>query len=109
MSEETEYTHTVDDEKFESYDEAVEYCYQSEIIYYNKAMEYLSENDWTLTESIQLAHDLGCDLSNLNSETLASIHHQNELIQSIEEIQLEPTSVGFFNKEIIKGHKNVNI
>ncbi len=86
MSEETEYTHTVDDEKFESYDEAVEYCYQSEIIYYNKAMEYLSENDWTLTESIQLAHDLGCDLSNLNSETLASIHHQNELIQSIEEI-----------------------
>ena len=35
MSEETEYTHTVDDEKFESYDEAVEYCYQSEIIYIN--------------------------------------------------------------------------
>ena len=109
MSEETEYTHTVDDEKFESYDEAVQYCYEQDIIYYGTAMDYLREEDCSLRESMQLAHDLGCDLANISSETLATIHYQNELVSSIEEVQLEPTQVGFFYKEIIKGYKNVNI
>lgn len=44
-----------------------------EIIYYYNAMEYLSENDPSLRESLELAHDQGCDLKNLNSEVLASI------------------------------------
>ena len=74
------------DEEFDSYDEAVEFCYQEDIIYYYNAMKYLSENDSSLRESLELAHDLGCTLENLSSETLASIHYQNYLIGEIEEI-----------------------
>ena len=74
-----------DIEKFDTYDEAEQFCLESDILYYNRAMEYLSENDWTLKESLQLAHDLGYSLENLNSETLATIHYQDALINSIKE------------------------
>ena len=74
------------DEQFDSYDEAVEFCYEEDIIYYNRAIKYLSENDSSLRESLELANDLGCTLENLSSETLATIHYQNYLIGEIEEI-----------------------
>jgi hypothetical protein len=45
-----------------------------DIIYYSKAIKYLSENDASLSESIDLAVDMGCSLENINSETLASLH-----------------------------------
>lgn len=45
-----------------------------DIIYYSKAIKYLSENDASLSESIEIAVDLGYSLENLNSETLASLH-----------------------------------
>lgn len=45
----------------------------TEIIYYASAMDYLKENDISLNESLQLAHDYGFTLEKLNSETLASI------------------------------------
>lgn len=45
-----------------------------DIIYYNRAMKYLSENDFSLRESIEIAVDMGFDLENINSETLASLH-----------------------------------
>ena len=45
-----------------------------EIIYYYKAIEYLKEHDTSLAESVELAADLGYELKNINSETLASIH-----------------------------------
>ena len=83
---ETKYIIRELDEEFDSYDEAVEFCYQEDIIYYYNAMKYLSENDSSLRESLELAHDLGCTLENLSSETLASIHYQNYLIGEIEEI-----------------------
>ena len=44
-----------------------------EIIYYHKAIDYLSENDPSLSDSIALATDYGCAIDNLNSEFLASI------------------------------------
>ena len=74
------------DEKFDSYDEAVDFCYQEDIIYYDNAIKYLSENDASLEESLELAHDFGFTLENLSSETLATIHYQNYLIGQIEEI-----------------------
>jgi hypothetical protein len=64
----------------------MEYCQQSEIIYYSKAVNYLLENDASLRESLGLANDLGFTLDNLNSETLATIHYQDALMQSIEEV-----------------------
>jgi len=74
------------DEKFDSYDEAVDFCYQEDIIYYYNAIKYLSENDASLHESLELAQDFGFTLENLSSETLATIHYQNYLIGQIEEI-----------------------
>jgi len=45
-----------------------------EIIYYSKAMKYLSENDASLSESVEIASDMGYSLEDINSETLASLH-----------------------------------
>ncbi len=45
-----------------------------DIIYYNKAINYLSENDASLKESLDIALQYGYDLKNLNSEILASLH-----------------------------------
>jgi len=45
-----------------------------EIIYYYKAIEYLKENDCSLSDSIELAVEIGYTLENINSETLASLH-----------------------------------
>lgn len=45
----------------------------AEVIYYASAMNYLKENDPSLTNSIELAYDMGFELKNLNSEILASI------------------------------------
>jgi len=49
-------------------------AFNIDIIYYNRAMKYLSENDSSLSESIQIAVDMGYSLENINSETLASLH-----------------------------------
>lgn len=64
-----------------------------EIIYYSKAMDYLSEHDSSLKESLGLAHDIGYEVKDLNSELLASIHASQkaqddfwELKDEIEEI-----------------------
>ena len=45
-----------------------------DIIYYSKAIEYLKNNDASLSESIDIASDYGYTLENINSETLASLH-----------------------------------
>lgn len=81
----TNKTYKVEDEIFNSYDEAVNYCYEQEIIYYYNAMEYLSENDASLNEGLELASELGYELKDLNSEILATLLYQQELIDSIKE------------------------
>jgi hypothetical protein len=45
----------------------------TDVIYHATAMEYLMEHDTSLQESMELAHDMGCDMKTLNSETLASL------------------------------------
>jgi hypothetical protein len=49
-----------------------------EIIYYYKAMDYLKEHDTSLSESIEIAHEYGYTLENINSELLASLHASRE-------------------------------
>lgn len=44
-----------------------------EIIYYSKAMEYLANNDPSLSESLQIASEVGYTPDQLNSEILASL------------------------------------
>lgn len=76
-------------EKFDTYEEANDYCLEQDIIYYSKAMNYLMENDFSLRESIEMCVDMGYDLENINSELLASVHYQDALLQSIEEVEVE--------------------
>ena len=74
--------------KFDDYNEAIEYCYEQEIIYYSKAMNYLIENDVSLKDSLAIATEYGIDdTSELNSEYLATIHYQDALINSIGEAE----------------------
>ena len=47
--------------------------FNEEIIYYYKAMDYLRENDCSLSESLEIATELGYTTENLNSELLASL------------------------------------
>ena len=48
-------------------------AYDIDIIYYATAMEYLIENDTSLSESMSIADDHGYEPKNINSELLASL------------------------------------
>ena len=48
-------------------------AFDIEIIYYGSAIEYLTKNDPSLKESLQLANEWGFELKKLNSEVLASL------------------------------------
>ena len=48
--------------------------FNEEIIYYHTAINYLKENDCSLSESLDIANEYGYTLENLNSEILASLH-----------------------------------
>jgi intracellular sulfur oxidation DsrE/DsrF family protein len=72
-------------------------AFDVEIIYYSRAMEYLSENDNSLRESLAIAQDMGYEPKNLSSEILASLlasqnvreefgNIESELQEMIEEI-----------------------
>ena len=47
-----------------------------EMIYYSNAIEYLKENDNSLFESLQIASEYCYDVSDLNSEVLATLLYQ---------------------------------
>ena len=48
-------------------------AFDVEIIYYSSAIKYLQENDPSLRESLDIAHEYGMGVEHLNSETLASL------------------------------------
>ena len=80
--------------QFDSSDELREYMQErinesDGIIYYWRAMEYLTENDKSLKESLTLAHDLGFTLDNLSSETLASLLYMESLRNELNELNLD--------------------
>ncbi len=60
---------------FEDIQEKLEenYFFNVEVIYHYDAMKYLTENDQSLQESIQIAVDHGFTLESINSEILASL------------------------------------
>ena len=57
-------------------EDIIQYIHESEIIYYSKAMAYLSENDNSLYESLEIAKEYGYTIENLNSELLATLLYQ---------------------------------
>ena len=62
-----------------------------EIIYFSAAMEYLTNNDTSLSESMALAADLGFTPENINSELLASLLASQNARQGFEELETEIT------------------
>lgn len=75
-----------DNEYFDTLEEAQEYCYSQEIIYYHKAIDYLKEHDPSLRESLGYASDCGYKLESLSSEDLATLLYQQKLLDDIEEV-----------------------
>jgi len=57
-----------------------------DIIYYSKAIRYLTENDASLSESIDIAVDMGYELENVNSELLASLHASQKAREDFHDI-----------------------
>ena len=57
-------------------EDVIQYIHESEIIYYSKAMAYLSDNDNSLYESLEIAKEYGYTIENLNSELLATLLYQ---------------------------------
>ena len=51
--------------------------FNTEMIYFTNAIEYLSENDPSLKNSLEIASDLGYTPNNLDSEILASLLASN--------------------------------
>ena len=96
-----DYLQTDELDDINSYDELEEElnengAFDIEIIYYYKAMEYLKEHDTSLSESMEIAHECGFELKNINSEVLASLlasqnardefyELQNEIVEFLEE------------------------
>ncbi len=64
-----------DHESFDDLRDAIEdgNGFDIEIIYYSRAIEYLSANDPSLRDSLSLAGELGYEAENLTSEILASL------------------------------------
>ena len=60
-----------------------------EIIYYSEAIEYLKENDNSLTRCLEIADEQGFEVSKLNSEILATLLYQDKLYNELWEIEEE--------------------
>lgn len=65
-------------QEIENIEALYEYVYENnltyeEVIYYADAMDYLKEHDQSLTESIEIAFEMGYELESINSEILASL------------------------------------
>jgi len=61
----------------EYFNDLIEATFSIECIYYRVAMEYLMDNDISLSESLALASDTGYETKELGSELLATILMQN--------------------------------
>lgn len=69
-----------------------------EVIYYSNAIDYLSENDPSLNESLGLAHEMGYTAENLDSEILASLLKTENV--KIKFYELEDEINDFFEEKI---------
>lgn len=89
-----EYLHRIDTNYFIEDSGSIEELYEMienaiseyEIIYYSVAMELLSEEDPSLTESLSLAHEMGYEPKDLSSEILATLLIQQRMLEELWEI-----------------------
>jgi hypothetical protein len=71
---------------------------ENEVIYYNKAMKFLSEEDNSLTEAMELATEYGYTTENINSELLATLLLQYRMNEQLSELYNDIENA--FNKYI---------
>ena len=71
-------------------------AFNIDIIYYATAIEYLKENDNSLTESLGIAEEMGYSIGKLNSEVLASLLASRNALEEFNELQTEIEE--FFNE-----------
>ena len=62
---------------------------EENVIYYYQAMEYLSREDASLSQSLEIASEYGYTTENLNSELLATLLYQQNLTNQWYEISEE--------------------
>ncbi len=68
---------TEQDDFEEYFNDLIEATFSIECIYYRVAMEYLMDNDITLSDSLALASNMGFEPENLSSGLLATLLMQN--------------------------------
>lgn len=87
------YFATEDTTTFEEFRAAIEdgNGFDIEIIYYSNAMEYLTQNDNSLKESLNIAAEMCYEPQNLNSEILASLLASKNAREEFEELENEIT------------------
>ena len=80
-----EYYDDFEDAKdFERYFEELEYStHQTECIYYSNAMKYLTEHDNSLSQSLEIASEMGYEVEDLNSELLATLLMQSKELEAL--------------------------
>jgi len=66
--------------------EAISY---EEVTYYYEAMKYLTREDASLSESLELASEYGYETESLNSELLATLLYQSKLTEQWGDISKE--------------------
>ena len=64
-------------------------AFDIEIIYYSRAMEFLSENDPSLNTAFELASEYGYSVSDLNSEILASLVASQKAKEDFDDLMSE--------------------
>lgn len=73
---------------------------EQEIIYYSKAIEYLHDNDASLMEACELAHDYGYTTDKLNSELLATLLYQSKLSNDVGDLVKELENYDFEEDDV---------
>lgn len=79
-----------------------------EIIYYSNAIEYLTENDPSLRESLSIAEEMGFSPSSLNSEVLASLLASQNAQSEFSELEDEINDFFTDLKEELENEENEN-
>lgn len=82
-------------------------AFNIDIIYYYEAMKYLSKNDPSLNESMELAREFDYHIMDINSELLASLHASHHAESKFAEDLEEEFIELFENIEKIKEKYNV--
>ncbi len=67
-------------------------AFNLEIIYYSNAIDYLKENDPSLSESLEIATEYGYETQNLDSEILASLLYAKNETEKYYNLESDITS-----------------